>query len=730
MTHNLLISLLLFVVTPVFAAETTIDQVAIDYLKTLELEQLSEVEVTLDEVFDVFGALVETKRVSIATGKRQTTTRAPAITSVVTAQDIEAMGATDLDEVLETVPGLHVAASDPSGAFLPIYTIRGINSFTNPEVLTLVNGIPMNPLFTGSRSPAWGGMPVNAIARIEIIRGPGSAVYGADAFSGVINIITKNYYDINGTEIGGRVGSFNTRDAWILHRSQWPALKMATMLEYHDTAGPQELIDVDAQTAYDQLFGTHASLAPGPLSLPRQNLDARLDLLWGSWQFRTGLQARRNIGYGVGNAQARDPEGRYSDNRVNADLTYQTAQLFPNWEVTAQLGYLDTAWKTPRGQQFFPPGAFGGAYPTGMIESVGLSERQTRFDVSGFYSGFRQHLIRVGIGAFKGEIYKTTDIKNFGIDPATGLELPPGSGLIDVSDTPYVAVPERGRQSWHGFLQDAWKVAPDWELTAGIRYDDYSDFGSTRNPRLALIWQTTPKLTSKLLYGQAFRAPAFFELYTINGPVGRGNPQLKPERIETWEGAFNYSVTNSLHLAVNAFTYKIRDKILFVPGSSAESALAIAENAGQRQGHGLELETRWKTTTNSSLLANYSFQQATDELTDHDVGYYPRHAAYLRADWLVIPNWYLDLSTKWIGERQREWGDPRAPLAGYTLVNLTLRYKDIRHGRTNLAFGIRNLLDTDAREPTLGPDPTGLIGLPHDLPLAGRNYFLELRYRF
>jgi outer membrane receptor protein involved in Fe transport len=232
------------------------------------------------------------------------------------------------------------------------------------------------------------------------------------------------------------------------------------------------------------------------------------------------------------------------------------------------------------------------------------------------------------------------------------------------------------------------------------------------------------------LYGQAFRAPAFFELYNTNNPVAMGNPQLQPEIIETWEGAVNYSVTDSLHLAANAFTYKIRDKILFVPESSAETALAIAENAGQRQGHGLELEVRWKTTAKSSLLANYSFQQTTDEQTDHDVGYYPRQAAYLRADWLVIPNWYLDLSTKWIGERQRDWGDPRAPLAGYTMMNMTLRYKDIRQGHINLAFGIRNLLDVDAREPTFGPDPTGTIGLPHDLPLAGRNYVLEFRYQF
>jgi outer membrane receptor for ferrienterochelin and colicin len=213
--------------------------------------------------------------------------------------------------------------------------------------------------------------------------------------------------------------------------------------------------------------------------------------------FRTGLQTRRDVGLGVGSAQALDPVGRYSDNRFNADLTYQTAQLFQDWEITTQLSYFDTTFSNPRSQQLFPPGAFGGAYPEGILDSLALSERQTRFDVSGFYSGFRQHLIRIGVGYFEGEIYKITEFKNYGVNPVTGLELLPGSGLIEATDTPYAAYPEHGRQSWHGFLQDAWKVAPDWELTTGLRYDKYSDFGTTLNPRLALVWQTTPKLTSK-----------------------------------------------------------------------------------------------------------------------------------------------------------------------------------------------------------------------------------------
>ncbi|MEK7992102.1 MAG: TonB-dependent receptor plug domain-containing protein, partial [Thiotrichaceae bacterium] len=159
--------------------------------------------------------LLEVRIVTIATGTAQKVTEAAAVTSVITARDIEAMGATDLDEILESVPGLHVARN--SVIYSPIYTIRGIYSEYNPEVLVLVNGLPINTIQTGNRGLVWGGMPVKAISRIEVIRGPGSAVYGADAFSGVINIITKKTNDINGTEAGVRAGSFNTKDVWVLH---------------------------------------------------------------------------------------------------------------------------------------------------------------------------------------------------------------------------------------------------------------------------------------------------------------------------------------------------------------------------------------------------------------------------------------------------------------------------------------------------------------------------------
>jgi iron complex outermembrane receptor protein len=77
----------------------------------------------------------------------------------------------------------------------------------------LVNGLPVTTSFAGNRGNVWGGLPIENVARIEVIRGPGSALYGADAFAGVINIITKTAADINGSQFGVRAGSFGSGDA-------------------------------------------------------------------------------------------------------------------------------------------------------------------------------------------------------------------------------------------------------------------------------------------------------------------------------------------------------------------------------------------------------------------------------------------------------------------------------------------------------------------------------------
>lgn len=653
--------------------------------------------------------------VSIATGSQQAIARAPAVATVITARDIEAMGATDLDQVLESVPGLHVSVS--SLAANPIYSFRGIHTGYNPQVLMLVNGIPITNVFLGNRSLVWGGMPLENVARIEVIRGPGSALYGADAVSGVINVITKTAADIRGTEFGVRAGSFNSRDAWIQHGGELGPLEAALYLRVGHTDGQTGIIRQDSQSSLDKLFGTSASLAPGPINAARNALDARADLSFEQWRFRAGVQ-QREVGTGAGLAESLDPNGRVPESRLYLDLTYQNANWAPNWDVSGVIGHYDIKEK-PAEPAFMllPAGAFGGAFPNGMIGNPGHSERHSHASISAFYSGFEQHRLRLGSGFRIEDLYETSETKNFRLT-AGGIPEPLGS-LIDVSGTPDVYLTPHKRDLAYVFAQDEWTLAKDWTLTAGVRHDRYSDFGSTTNPRLALVWDAAYNVVIKALHGRAFRAPSFVEQYSINNPVTIGNPSLKPETIATSELAFSWRPADTLQTSLNLFHYRMRDIIRFVPDASGFTA----QNSGGQTGRGLELEATWDATRNLRLSGSVSLQHSTDEATGQDAGLAPRRRLFARADWRFAPLWQLGTTLNHVADRKRQPGDIRPQIADYTTLDLSLRREQLAGGWTVSAM-LLNLFNQDAREPSLAPG-----NIPFDLPLPGRTLYVQFQHK-
>ena len=643
--------------------------------------------------------------ISIATGSAQPISRAPAVATVITAKEIREMGARDIDEVLETVPGLHVSYS--SILYNPIYTFRGIHSGFNAQVLMLVNGISINNLFQGDRSQVWGGFPIESVSRIEVIRGPGSAVYGADAVAGVINIITMQAGEIDGIKVGSRLGSFDTQDVWALYGGKLGEFEVALTAEFSDTDGQDEDILADAATP----LGT--SLAPGSVNTGSENFDIRGDISHGNLRFRAGLQRRRDVETGAGIADALDPNGTYESDRWNADLTYHNPEFTDTWDVQAQISYLDTSQEVDEDTILFPPGTnFGlGAFPNGVIGNPEVWERHTRFNVTGLYSGINDHTVRIGTGYTNSDIYKVEDHRNFlGFAPIP---------FTEVSGTPLAFLPEKHRNNSFAFIQDVWQFSNDWELTAGLRYDDYNDFGDTWNPRLALVWAARHDLTAKLLYGQAFRAPSFAEFRNQNNPVAVGNSELDPEEMETIELAFDYRPKDNLQLGLNLFQYKWDDIIRFTP---------VAQNIGEQEGYGAEFEFDWKINRSFDLIGNYAFQKSEDEDVDEDSGNAPQHQFYVRANWEFVPNWYLTPQWNFVLDRDRVPGDTRTDDPDdYDVFDLTIRNKSL-FKRLEVAISARNLFNSRPYEPSLF-SPSGLF-IPNDLPIARRSVFGEVRVNF
>jgi iron complex outermembrane receptor protein len=669
--------------------------------------------------------------ISIATGGEQSLARAPAVASVITAEDIEAMGATDLDQVLETVPGLHVSRS--SLYLNPVYSIRGIRTDANPHVLVLMNGIPLTQLFQGDRGVN-STLPVTDIARVEVIRGPGSAIYGAEAFSGVINVITKSAKDINGTQISGELGSFNTRRTSFLHGSSLEKTDIALYIEYRQTDGDDgRTINSDAQNVFDTTFDTNASLAPGSLDTRGKRLDIRLDAKRDRWRFRLWNWRLRDTGVGPGLAQTLDPTGRTDINNYLADATYHNPDFAPHVDVKAQLSYMDINTRSeqrlfPRGT-VLPIGADGNINPTAPVNTVQFPdgfignpsgiETHWRLDNSLFYTGVDGHRFRIAFGGIFSKL-DTEETKNFGPGVISGT-------LTDVTDTPFIFLDERERTIYFLSLQDEWHLAPDWDLTAGLRYDNYSDFGDTLNPRLALVWQTRYNLTTKLLYGRAFRPPSFQELFNQNNPVATGNPDLDPETIVTTELAFDYQPTFDIRTTLNLFRYEIKDLIEFI---SSGNGSGIAQNMGAQEGYGLEWELSWEANRSLELIGNYAYQNSTDKAANRNAGNAPRHQVYLQADWNFRSRWNLNGQFNWIADRARVAGDPRPDIKDYQTIDVLVRHTDILN-HWDLSLMVRNIFDENAREPSPAANnaPAG-SWIPNDYPLEGRSYSAVFKYRF
>ncbi|EIJ42247.1 outer membrane receptor for ferrienterochelin and colicins [Beggiatoa alba B18LD] len=678
-------------------------------VKYMSLEELMDVEI-----------------VSIATGTSQAQTKAPATTTVITSDEIKALGAQSLDEVLATVPGVQVSRN--YFAYFSNYSVRGVRSSPyNPHVLVLRNGMPVSSLYSGGRLLLEGTTSLRDIERIEIIRGPGSAVYGADAFSAVINLITKTAKDIDGTEVGVRIGSFDTQETWLLQGSDWNGIDTMVSLQYQTTDGDKSLISEDLYTTIDRMYGTQTSLAPNSVSRSERGLDMSLGLSTTQWQWHAGAKIRRNLGNGVGLLQSVDPEGRYQSDQVYTDFIYHLPIDAQDWAVNVQGSYHMQRWNLEKMLLVAPVGAFG-EYYEGTHANIGTSEMQSRLNVEAFYKGWEKHLLRFGFGYLYGNLYDITDIR-------TEYPLPPAQAyLLDRSDSEDGFLETGYRQNWHAFLQDVYNFAPDWELTTGLRYDYYSDFGSTINPRIALVWQTHPVLTSKLLYGRAFRAPSFFELYGRNNPVSFGNRKLKAETIQSWELGFNYHPLTTFQTDLNFFYYQFEDGVGYVPvippPENYPQAFA-AINATTQTGHGVEWQVKWQALNNLLLSGYYAYQdsQQSDATSDEGNVPHPNHAIYARATWLFAPRWQLTTQVQWVGARQRVKADTRSALDDYVLTHLTLNYQP-SNAAWGLTAGIHNVFDEYATEPSLGVNADGILPLYNDLPLEGRNYFLEVRYKF
>ncbi|MDO6513970.1 TonB-dependent siderophore receptor [Neptuniibacter sp. 2_MG-2023] len=678
------------------------------------------------EFADFFG---EETLVSIATGTHTPISKAPSVASVINAETISSMGVTHLFEVLERIPGLHLMPSDLS-RLDPVLSVRGIQTGFNPQILILLNGIELKHNYNGGLAFTFR-MPVSNVSRIEVIRGPGSAVYGADAFSGVINIITRTAAENQQGAAGIRVGSFDSRDTWLRKGFVEDDFSVSFSLDNQTSDGDSgRIVNTDLQSTFDDLYGTSASEAPNALQTGYDVTNLQFDLSLGNWSWKNWYWKQDSAGVGQGGSLALDSTGYQNAEQFLTHLNYDK-DLTNHFNFKADLSYLRTVSDSyfllfPEGSTL-PIGSDGNAFSDpfsglvtftdGYIGNPYSLAETTRLELAGIYSGYDNHTIRIASGWSQDKI-RTEEYKNFGPGVIDGSEGTVDGTLTNVSGSADIYLQPQKRTAYFLSAQDQWQLNNDWSFTAGLRWDNYSDFGNTLNPRLALVWLTRHNLTTRLLYGTAFRAPSFSEQHLINNPAALGNPDLKPEEIETYELAFDYRPHFDTNLRLSLYSYTATDLIDTVTTGS----MIQYQNIGNQDGYGAELEWDWKINPQLSLNANYAYQHATNADTNMPVANVPQHSTYIDLNYTLSPNWSGSLQHYWIGSREREEGDNRAKVSDYHWVNAKVTH-DMLKKQVRLALIVKNLFDTYASEPSSS-------SIPDDYPLEGRSIWAEIEYRF
>lgn len=671
---------------------------------------LPETVSAMDDLELIYG---NDKMISIASGHPVPINRAPSVTSVITQDDIEAIGARRLEDVLEFLPGIHVSSARAGNK---VIGFRGIYSEANTQVLVLVNGIPFRNTAIGGKPLAWT-MPVKNISQIEIIRGPGSMLYGGDATTGVINIITKAGGEIGGGYVGGFFGSQDSYEGWAQYGQKETDWEYAVSLQGGTTGGTKGIIQRDAQTVLDGMLGTAASYAPGFTNFGRDDIDARIDLTFQDWlRLRVGYQRFNNVRTGEGAALALDPKGRTDEDIYNLDLTMKhKLSDAAGLETTFYFIGQDTRWN----YNLLPAGTFGGQLPQGAESRTTNFQGTTGLTTQLNYAGIRKHKATLGAGIIYHWVTDVSNEINYLITPNFVTQIP----LTEVSafgSDPVLS--SKNRTNFYALFQDEWNFANDFYLTTGLRYDYYSDVLDGISPRVSSVWNVNNNLTAKLLYGRSFRPPSFLEK---NLPLTPGT-NIKSESVNTLEFQIENKWSSRLATSANVYWFEFENLITSVSDSTLTSMGSVSPNPvaftniPKINGVGLETEMRYAFSDDFNFSINYSYHGVSDS---NQTGLLPKHMVKSLINWEFVKDWRVGAQFNWIGERHRPQNDPRAPLDGYFIAGLTLSTRVAKP----LEFVVRanNIFGSLAKEPSLNPTL-----LPGDVPLYGRSIIGQIKWMF
>jgi len=604
----------------------------------------------MEELLDL--PLEELLQVKISTAAKyeQRTAEAPASVTLVPAAEIQLYGYRTLAEVLRHAAGFYL--SDDRN-----YTYLGVRGFSRPSdhnnrVLLLLNGHPLNESIFGQalldhELP----LDMDSVEKIEIVRGPGSALYGSYAMFAVVNVVTRKGGTPPGVRLEAEGGSWGRRELSAAY-----AGTAAGKLQVHLSGRWGEAEGQDyfypEYAASDPAAG-HSRHSDGERY---RGLHARLD--WGDLTVQ-GLHAWRHKAL---------PTGAYETLLGDRRTWTRDLHSFAEARLDRPLGgerrlvlraYLDDA--PYRGSYLYP-------------DFLQLDKTENRaFGGEGQFHAALPRAHRLVAGG------------EFRRDFRASYRLYDEEGVDFSGNYPF--------HQYSFYLQDHWAISPSLSALLGARHDRSALASPTTTPRVALLYHPTPRAGFKLLYGAAFRAPGIWESRVEDEHLGYlANPDLKPEKIRTAELVWEQGLARWLFQTVSFYEYRMENLIDQVEVGEGEYQF---QNTSAARARGTEMQWEARRAGGAHGYIRYTLQRAEDEDTGRRLTNSPAQLLRLGGGSPLGP--YLRASVQLLGESRR-LTLRQSHTGAFWLADLHLTFTPPRHwilggAQPRLALRAHNLFD-------------------------------------
>jgi outer membrane receptor for ferrienterochelin and colicins len=624
---------------------------------------------------------IQVETVTGASKYQQLVTEAPASVTIITSDEIQQHQYRSLADILRNVRGFYVTYDRN-------YHYVGTRGFIRPgdynsRVLVLIDGHRLNDnIFGGALLGQEFPVDIDLIDRVEVIRGPGSALYGASAMFGVVNVITRLGNRAPGLRLstmGAGQGSGGATLSYGRVRNQGGSVLLAGTVFRSDGVS-----DLFYQEFGDTPSDGHAIGVDGT-----RRLNGLVNVTRGGLTVQGVVGVReKHVPTGAFGAVFNDGRTRTVDGQGFINASYTRA-----WnggvELAARLsidhydyhGY--TAYAVPDGSVINQDQAHGNWWTS----ELRLSKRVRRHRLTGG-AEFRDDLQQRQL--------------NFDVSPSVVF-------LNDGRDSDVSSV----------FVQDEWRLSSHVALEAGVRRDVYDEIDPQTNPRVALIVAATETSTVKALYGRAFRAPTVYELYWQQGDVTKPNPLLRPEQMDATELVLEQYVGSRWRLSMNGFLYRVRD--LVSQTEDPEDGRLIYQNLDAADAAGIELEVEGKWRGGLRVRASQTLQRSRNPHLGERLSNSPASLFQFNASVPVGRRGLavaLDLQAM---SRRRALAGTDAP--AYAVANLMADLPTV-FDRADITAGVWNLLGTTYGDPGAEEHRQTLI------PQDGRVFGVKARVRF